>query len=59
MLVMVGSNGRVADERWEGHIPTNNHSNILVDNLTVKGRGILHCAKNVHKKPITYPLLLL
>ena len=38
----------------EGHIPTNNHSNILVDNVTIKGRGILHCAKNVHKKPITY-----
>ena len=29
----------------EGHIPTNNHSNILVDNVTIKGRGILHCAK--------------
>ena len=43
----------------EGHIPTNNHSNILVDNVTVKGRGILHCAKHVYKKPITYPLLLL
>ena len=46
----------------EGHIPTNNHSNILVilvDNVTLNGRGILHCAKNVYKKPITHPLLLL
>ena len=26
----------------EEHIPTNNHSNILVDNVTIKERGILH-----------------
>ena len=43
----------------EGHIPTNNHSNILVDNVTIKGRGILHGAKNVYENPITHPLLLL